>query len=315
MARILDITPISDSAQMPVKKGTLQFLQDAHKISLNQALIAQVGDSFNGLSCYVLYGCKNTGSYPNYNISAGAVWCLGEVYEVDAASFAVTGGNVAVVSVVTTQYTTNADPVTFTDASSHNVHNIRKAVIGTGTSGSGISDYADVVFDAVRFPQATETVIGVSKVATQSDVNTGTNDTKFITPAKLAGTNLLNAWILKSDTSDVTYTVTGIGVTVDESNIKYKIIGKTMSIAFEFKVTQSINPCTAFYLLLPASKQLNIGFDVFFDIWATDAGSRVTMNGELKNSDPTKIKFYPATSLGGGGNQTVISGILTFEIA
>jgi len=188
MARILDISPITDAAQMPIKKGTLQFLEDAHKISLNQALLGQVGDSYNGLNCYVLWGCVNTGSFPNYDISAGAVWYLGEVYEVDATTFTITGGNVAVATVVTTQYTTYADPVTFTDASTHNVHNIRKVSIGAAASGSGIADFSDLVYDAVRYPQATETVIGVAEIATQAEVNAGLDDERIVTASKLAVT-------------------------------------------------------------------------------------------------------------------------------
>lgn len=186
MAYKLDITPISDSAQMPIKKGTLQFLQLAHSNTANEILTAMVGPSFDALKMYVLWGCKNTGSYPAYNISSGAVWYLGEVYHFDGASFSVTGSNVAVVKLSVTQYTSDADPVTFTDASTHNVHNIRKVTIESAVSGSGLQDYVDVIFDAVRYPQATETVSGVAQIATQAETNAGLDNTTIVTPARLS---------------------------------------------------------------------------------------------------------------------------------
>lgn len=184
--KILDVSPISDVAQMPIKKGTLQFLQDAHKETVNNVLLALAGPDFDGTKMYVLWGCENTGTYPAYDISAGAVWYLGEVYAFDGAAFSVTGANVAVVKLDITQYTTNADPVTFTDAVARNVHNVRKVIIGDYVSGSGLQNFEDVIFDAIRFPQATETVLGVAKIATQALTNAGVDNTTIITPARLS---------------------------------------------------------------------------------------------------------------------------------
>ena len=144
--KILDITPISDTAQMPLKKGTLQFLQDAHKETLGATITGLIGNTYNASTLYVLNGCTNTGSGSVYAIAAGAVFYNGEVYLVDAANFTASSGNTAVLSQVTSQYTTFADPVTFTDSTTHNVHNIRKMQISQGASGSGISDYSSAFF-------------------------------------------------------------------------------------------------------------------------------------------------------------------------
>lgn len=51
---------------------------------------------------------------------------------------------------------------------------------------------ADWIQLEVNRDQATETVLGVARIATQTEVNTGTNDTAFVTPLKLA-TLLANA--------------------------------------------------------------------------------------------------------------------------
>lgn len=314
MAYKLDITPISDSAQMPIKKGTLQFLQLAHSNTANEILTAMVGPDFDALKMYVLWGCKNTGTYPAYNISSGAVWYLGEVYHFDGASFSVTGSNVAVVKLSTTQYTSDADPVTFTDASTHNVHNIRKVTIENAVSGSGLQDYVDVIFDAVRFTQATTLVAGVAELATQAEVDGGVNALTIVTPSTLEGRYgaVLSAWTLRSDTADVTVTG-GTGTSVLSSFIKYKILGKTMHIQGRFSVDNTTAP-TGFSVLLPESKSCNTGFGTMVNADIIDGTSK---NGggyaNITTGSPTLIQFIP-TSLTNTVTTVVVYNA-TIEIA
>lgn len=134
--KILDVTPISTSAQMPIKKGTLQFLQDAYKECIDAILRGTIGSAYSASTYYILHGCVNSGAGTNYVISAGAIYYNGEIYLVDSATFSTSGGLNPIMTITTTQYTTNADPVTFTNGSSNNVHDIRKIVISGGT-GSG----------------------------------------------------------------------------------------------------------------------------------------------------------------------------------
>jgi len=141
----LNVTPISDSAQMPLKKGTLQFLQDANLEVVAATMKALIGVLYNPDTVYVMFGCKNTGTDPNYIISAGAVFYQGEIFLVDAISFS-TSGNTAIFQIITTQYGTFADPVTFTDSTVHNVHDIRKVQVIAGTTGTGIADYSQGSF-------------------------------------------------------------------------------------------------------------------------------------------------------------------------
>lgn len=141
----LSTTPISDTAQMPIKKGTLEFLQDAYKECTDSLVKAIVGNSYDPSKAYVLYGCVDSGTGDNHIITAGAIFFNGEVYLVDATTFTTTSPNVPVLTIATTQFYTDADPVIFTDTTSHNVHDIRKIVIASGASGSGIANYADIV--------------------------------------------------------------------------------------------------------------------------------------------------------------------------
>jgi hypothetical protein len=140
--RKLDTSLVSSSVAMPIKSGTLVHVQLAYQEALTalaNSIIGRLPDSGN---MYVLYGCVNSGSGLNYVISAGAVYYNGEVFLVDATTFTATSGQVAVSNLGTTYYSTYADPVTFTDGSANNVHQIRKMVFTAGTSGSGIVDFS-----------------------------------------------------------------------------------------------------------------------------------------------------------------------------
>lgn len=156
--KILDVTPITSSAQMPIKKGTLQFLQDAYKEVIAAILKGTIGAGYSNSVYYVLHGCTNSGSGSNFVISSGAIFFNGEIYLVDAATFTTTGGQVPVMNIVTTQYTTNADPVTFTNGVAYDVHDIRKIVISAGTA-SGNQYNVNTNFVFVNFANSTPNII------------------------------------------------------------------------------------------------------------------------------------------------------------
>lgn len=131
----LDVSAVTNAAQMKLKAGTLQFLQDANAEAFAALCLALIGSSYSASQVYVLWGCINSGSTTDYDISAGAIFYDGEIYLVDAATFSL-NANVAIFSPITTQYTTNADPMTFSDSSIHNIHNIRKMRILGGATGT-----------------------------------------------------------------------------------------------------------------------------------------------------------------------------------
>lgn len=159
----LDITPITNAAQLPIKKGTLQFLQDANSEIFAALMTALIGSSYSYNTMYVLYGCINSGSGANYIISAGAVFYQGEIFLVDSTSFSTTGSNVPIMTLITSQYTTDADPVTLTDSSVHNVHNIRKITVVSGAAGSGLVNFSSLYRLSFTIPaQLNATGSGVS---------------------------------------------------------------------------------------------------------------------------------------------------------
>ena len=126
MSKILDITPISDSAKFPIKKGTLQFLQDSYKESISEILIGMIGrNNYDPSIAYVIQGALlNNTSGSTWHLGNGSIFYNYEIFQIKAGSVTVTG--TLGLGIVTTQYTTYADPVILSDTSTVNVHNIRK---------------------------------------------------------------------------------------------------------------------------------------------------------------------------------------------
>ena len=142
--KILNISDISSSNAMPVKSGTLQFLQDAHKETVAGLITNILPNPISG-TVYIISGCVNSGVLPIHNLSAGVIYYNGEIFNFDGATFTLTGLQKAYARIETTQYITNADPVQFTDGVNRNVHNIRKFVIENTITSSGLPEFINFV--------------------------------------------------------------------------------------------------------------------------------------------------------------------------
>jgi hypothetical protein len=146
----LDTSAITTTVGMPLKGGTLQFFQLAYQEALTAIANNFLGAKSDSTNTYILFGCLNSGTGGAFNISAGAVYYNGEVFLVPAASFTPGGGQTAVGTIVTSQYTFNADGVLFTDGITRNVHNIRQIVFAAAASGSGITDFDNLLVCGVN---------------------------------------------------------------------------------------------------------------------------------------------------------------------
>lgn len=213
--KLLNITPISDTAQMPVKKGTLQFLQDAHKENLASTIQWLIGTSYDPTELYVIYGVVNSGSGSNYIISAGAIFYGGEIYQVDAASFSTSGINVAGFVLNVTQYTTDADPVTFTDASVNNVHNIRKL------QAQSVPNTDPLLYNDVVFVKSIPAAIAVETARAIAIETLLVNNLTLLNAAWASDTDVsVNTnWSFSGGTGTVTFNSTKVEVHRDNSKI------------------------------------------------------------------------------------------------
>lgn len=144
MKKVVTSFIVSNVAQ-PIKKGTLDHLQSSWYECLEALAKTIIGEGYSTTKLYILYGCVNSTTAPVYTISAGAVFFNGEIYLVDAVTFTATGSDVAVGTIAVTYLTSaSADPVVFTDGTSHNVHQIRKMVFAAAAAGSGDVNYSNI---------------------------------------------------------------------------------------------------------------------------------------------------------------------------
>jgi hypothetical protein len=298
MGKILDVTPISDIAQMPLKKGTLQFLQDAYNgndYRILQAL-SSTNTNFQFNDVYVLYGCKNTGVFPNYNISEGVVLYGLQLFDVPATTFTVSGSDVAVASITQTQYTTDADPVTLTDTSVVNVHNIFGIQIAAGASGSGAKNYSDFIFDEFSI-YAERLNRQNADAGLQAQIDYITNSWVAIT---LDGTNISSG---------------GGSIGSISGNLKYIRNGKTIILAFDFTATLSGTSTLSLGIDLSSF----LGADVFDSLFSKssvincDNATSSGMCAVYANSAGQSLIIYSALGLNNGTNS--FSGSITAEIA
>lgn len=153
---------IGPNVAQPIKQGTLDHLQLAYQEAINALGRMGIGQDYDPTKVYVLYGCENTNTAPNYDINAGAIFYGGEIYLLDAVSFVAAD---TAVGTITTSYFASAiaDPVTFTDGVAHNVHEIKKMVVADAVSGSGTADYDDWVSSEWKVSTSTAgATVGVS---------------------------------------------------------------------------------------------------------------------------------------------------------
>lgn len=128
--RTINTSYINSASGMPFKSGTMDHLQLAYKEITADTIRAAIGTNYDPTKTYRIYGAQLLGSlsddYPN---TEGAIFYNGEVYHVDAVGGLGTYmGDTFGLTISQTQYTVNADPVTFTDTSVHNIHDIKKMV-------------------------------------------------------------------------------------------------------------------------------------------------------------------------------------------
>ena len=155
--RYIDNEYINSSVGMPYVKGMFAHNAQAMK-DLAEACLKTVSRSdLNTSTTYILYGCKTSTSGLTTYVSAGALLYYNDTIGIGASweillsptqSFTSPSvGHVITCSLLKSYYTgTGADPVTFSDSSTQNVHVINTAKFQTGTSGSGsICDFGSLV--------------------------------------------------------------------------------------------------------------------------------------------------------------------------
>ena len=286
--KILDNSNITNTAQLPIKKGTIAFLQDSHKETVISLFKAMVGSTYNVLTPYVLFGLNDSGSGLSHNISGGAIVILGEIFQVDAVAFTSASGEVPYLNFIVDQYTTDADPVTFTDLSVHDVHNIRKYEIVSATSGGiAFSTLVRPVFDI-----ATETARAEAREDLLAD----------------AIIELRDEWTDRNVDADLTVTG-GAGIS-KTCRIRYKQMGKTMFVSFYANIINTTAP-TGISFLIPNSAQCATTLLTATPCVVIDGSTLQNGYARITSGANTSIEILTGTLTNGA--TTEVYGTFTFD--
>lgn len=137
----INTSNVTSTSKQPLYGRSITHLQEGYIEALD-GICKSLLYGYTSAKFVILDGCKLTGSYSGagnpYSVSAGSVYYQGEIYQVAAASGTISGTNVLYGAFTTTYQT--GDPVTMSDGSTKNVHEIRTIVITQGATGG--NDYS-----------------------------------------------------------------------------------------------------------------------------------------------------------------------------
>jgi len=165
---------ITNTAKMPIRKMTLDHVQESYNEQI-RALAIQMGtDDYPGTpgttARDILFGLQSTTVGSAFTANRGAVYSQGEIFFVDAASFTIGAGEYPIFVLATTYAT--GDPTEFTDGNTYQIHQIRKLTLVSGTTST--TNYFDTfsLFSNKTLPTTITTGAGVTNGAniTSSDI-------------------------------------------------------------------------------------------------------------------------------------------------
>lgn len=130
----LSTVEITDSASMPLKSGSLEFLQEAHRETTTALVVSMLGFTPNNITPYIINGCQISNAGSLYSVTAGYIYYNGEIFKVNSSSFNLGGGEQVWGKITNVSYP-SADPVLFGDNVLRNVHLDRVVVFESNTSG------------------------------------------------------------------------------------------------------------------------------------------------------------------------------------
>lgn len=179
--KTLDTSPMSSTNLMLFKGGHFNFLQLSHKETVGAALHEIIGDNYDSSIPYVLYGLESASAGPTTDFGAGAIFFNGEVFLFNLQTFHnPSGSDVFLVNIDASTFTTDADPTDFSGGTPSNVCLNRRAVIATGTTGTGqISDYSNLVYLQYAWTDALSLTASVGSPNTIAITSTLYNKYKF----------------------------------------------------------------------------------------------------------------------------------------
>lgn len=147
----LDTSQIADPGkQQPLLGPSVEFIQNATKESLAGVAQAFIGDAYSTSVGYALNGVLPSGTN---TITLGYIYFNGEIYFFSGLNGYSSFANVGVF--VALNINGPADPITFTDSTQGNVHNVRRLQLVDQVNGSGLFNFSNLIY-----LQPTKVIVG-----------------------------------------------------------------------------------------------------------------------------------------------------------
>ena len=202
-------TDIALGAAMPFKAYTLTWLQ---LNTLSNALYTmQTLTNGTSSSYFICWGLENTIVGAINTITSGVVYCQGVFYSVQGATVTLGVGESVYLNLseTFTQISAAADPVTFSDGTTHNVYAESKLVLANATSGTvaynslvKIGTFTEQAYNAANLVAAT----GSWVVPTTSNFKVSTSPYAFTRTININ----IQASTISNDTASVTLLIDNV---------------------------------------------------------------------------------------------------------
>lgn len=265
--KTIKTTNIADpNTHFPFTKRSLDHIQEAIKETIAN-LVKQTVGSLSSTDYYIVHGCIKTGAVSPFDITAGAIYQGGEIYETSAvAALAVPVGQ-TIVGTITETFRTG-DPVTYRDGQQFNSHSIKKIVWTAGASGSADVDFDDLV-DAFNGGAWKELVLTSSEVTLTGGSLTSVDAGSEIRYKKVGKSFKFQARV------NITFTGNPAQVNVDLSSI----IGNINSGTGFAQAAQDLNAAGSFYAQINLSTN-SLKFNIAGGSFSSSPAALV-VNGEI----------------------------------
>jgi hypothetical protein len=142
----INVNDVALGAAMPYKSTMIDWIKTGEEEN-NSAIVNAL--TYNNPPAYLaLYGCTSTVVGSTYTIAAGAIVEGGTISITNTTSTVTVAAGQVLIGTISTIYPEvgYADPVTFSDGTTHDVHAQTTIVWSSGASGSGDFNYSDLVF-------------------------------------------------------------------------------------------------------------------------------------------------------------------------
>ena len=191
MKKILT-SSITDSAQLPILKRTIDHIQEMEMENIKSAIYASLGSSNDSVPI-VLWGCVGTLSTVDVSndtltVTAGAFIYNGEIYQISAQIITKTGANVFTLSLDTTTFQAG-EPTIYSDgATSVNTNQNLKIKLSQGLTGTGICDWDNRNF--YRQSVRDVTINGTGDISSSAPTTTNCTVTSINVAADKVGSTI-----------------------------------------------------------------------------------------------------------------------------